>query len=158
MLAGGAVLAAPASANSQATSPYGTFNCSDGRIVEFFGMPVPHFPTQVGFLDGKGAVARWVATTNTGTLTVLDGAHKGQVIPFDIDEAGPANASRRVSAPDLSTLATCTRSEESSDTFQVDQGTADFLGLDSSYIGANVTSKDSFSLTVWVNPVQLAHR
>ena len=150
--------AAPAAANPQATAPYGTFTCSDGRTVDIFGIAVPQFPTQVGFIGGKGAVARWFGVQDIGSVTILDGAHEGEVFANDNAFTGPANHSRRASLPDLSMLATCTGTDDYSYHFAMDQESVDFLGLDSSYLGAQAHVEGTSSTTVWINPVQLAHR
>lgn len=152
------LVAAPAAANPQATAPYGTFTCSDGRTVDIFGIAVPRFPTQVGFIGGKGAVARWFGVQDTGAVTILDGAHAGEVFAIDNAFTGPANRSRRASPPDLSTLATCTGVEDYRYDFALDQESADFLGLDASYLGAQAHVEGTSSTTVWINAVQLAHR
>lgn len=163
-----ALMAAPASANSQATTSYGTFSCSDGRTAEFFGMPTPRFPEWVGFLDGRGVVAQWVANDADGTLTVLTGPHTAQVIPLDelnLD-FGPAPLPGRshrplpASASDLDAMFTsCTRVDQFDPSPTVlTQDDLDQLGLDSSYLGALVTVEGSASTTVWINRVQLSHR
>ncbi len=150
--------AAPAAANPQATAPYGTFACSDGRTVDIFGIAVPQFPTQVGFINGKGAVARWISAEETVTVTVLDGVHAGEVIAVDNDYAGAANKGARAPQPDLSQLATCSISESYDYEDVLTEETAGYVGLDASYVGATVNFTGSVTRTVWVNPVQLAHR
>jgi hypothetical protein len=152
------LLASPASANPQATSPYGTFECSDGRTIDIFGMDLGRFPTQVGFIDGKGAVARWIAIEETVTVTVLDGDHEGEVMVVENDFDAPANKGRRTIQPDLSQLATCAVAESFDYEDVLTEETVAYLGLDASYIGATVNFSGSNSRTVWVNPVQLSQR
>lgn len=168
LAAGPALMAAPASANSQATASYGTFSCSDGRTVEFFGMPTPRFPELVGFLDGRGVVAQWVANDADGTLTVLSGVHQGESIPLDALnlDFGPAPVPGRshrpppASATDLDgKFTSCTRTDQlDPNPTTLTQDDLDQLGLDSSYLGALVTVEGSASATVWINRVQLSHR
>ncbi|MFC6239732.1 hypothetical protein [Longivirga aurantiaca] len=152
------LLAAPASANPQATAAYGTFTCSDGRTFDIFGMDVPRFPSQVGFLGGKGAVARWIASEETVTVTVLDGVHANEVIAVDNDYAGAANKGARAPQPDLLRLATCSTSESYNYEDVLTAETAGYVGLDASYVGATVNFTGSATRTVWVNPVQLSKR
>lgn len=158
LLTGSVAVASPAVANSQATAPYGTFTCSDGRTFEIFGMPVLRFPSQVGFINDKGVLARWYAAQESGSVTVLDGPHAGEVVPFDNAFSGPINRSRRASQMDLSELATCSAVEQYSYTFTMDQERADYLGLDATYVGALVAATGSSTTTVYLNGNQLAHR
>jgi hypothetical protein len=168
LAAGPAVIVAPASANSEATVSYGTFSCSDGRTVEFFGMPAPRFPELVGFLEGRGVVAQWVANDADGTLTVLNGVHQGQSIALDTLnlDFGPAPLPGRshrpvpASATDLDDKFTsCTRTDhlDPSPT-TLTQEDLDQLGLDSSYLGAVVTVDGSANTTVWISRMQLSQR
>ena len=158
LLAGSVVVATPAVANSQATSPYGTFTCSDGRTFDIFGMPVLRFPSQVGFINDKAVVARWLDTLESGSVTVLDGVYVGQVIPFENSFSGPINRSRRASLTNLSELASCSTWEQYSYTFVMDEERAGYLGLDATYVGALVAATGSSTVTVWINAEQLAHR
>jgi hypothetical protein len=158
LLGASVLLAGPATANPQATNPYGTFECSDGRTLDIYGMDLPRFPGVVGFIDGKGAAARWFEGEEQVTVTVLDGAHAGEVIHADNVYSVPANPGRRTTEPDLSQLATCAV-EESFDYDEVlTETTAGYVGLDASYIGATVNFTGTASRTVWVNPVQLSKR
>jgi hypothetical protein len=150
-----------ASATSQATVSYGTFTCSDSRTFEVFGMAVPRFPAQVGFVDGRGIVARWFAGTETGRVTILA---TGEVIHFAINFEGPLNRSQRVAPLDFANLTSCT-SAGSRPLFgyTLTQWDVDYLGLDRlglhpPYAGALANIVDYDSTTVWVNPVQFAHR
>lgn len=148
-------------ANQQATTPYGTFECSDGRTFAITGMSTPRFPQLVGFMGGKGVVARWVESSASGTIEVLDGTHEGQVIDFSFPPfSGPANQSRRASAPDLSRLATCVTEGHDGGEFTLTADDVLALGLKPSveYIGAAVRVDQHFMTKVWINSAQLAAR
>lgn len=152
------LMAVPASANPQATAPYGTFTCSDGRTFDVFGIAVPRFPAQVGFVDGRGIVARWFVSSDRGSLTILDGDYAGDVISFDSHVSGPLNHSRRATPLDLANFTSCT-SEGSQDYQSVlTQSDIDILGLEAKYLGASARVVDASSTIVWVSPVQFAHR
>ena len=159
LVAASVLLATPASANPNATSSLGTFICSDGRTVDVVGMSSPRFPHQVGFVGGKAIVARWIAGQQTASIVFLDGAHAGEPPNLvDATFAGPGNEHSRASAPDLSAFASCTTGGLATYPFTMDQSTADYLGLDSSYVGANTMITENFSETVWINPLQLSKR
>jgi hypothetical protein len=161
-LADGA-LATPSAfaANQQATMPYGTFTCSDGRTFAITGMSAPRFPQLVGFMGGKGVVARWVESSASGTIEVLDGIHDGQAIAFSFPPfSGPANHSRRASAPDLSRLDTCVTEGHDAGEFTLTADDVMALGLEPGveYIGAGVRVEQTFMTKVWIQSTQLAAR
>ena len=108
------VLVAPSAlaGNQQATSPYGAFTCSDGRTFDITGMPSPRFPIQVGFMDGKGVVARWFDQSYYAKIVGPDQV-ASKAVPFAPDPfSGPVNKSRRASSLDLSGLATCISAQD----------------------------------------------
>ena len=158
-LALGAVMAPSALAgNHNATASYGTFTCSDGRVFDITGMPRPTFPIQVGFMDGKGVVARWFDQTYSAEIVEPAGV-AGVADPFAPDPfSGPANMSRRASTLDLSSLATCTNSGEATSPYVLDAEAATMFGLPDSYIGTAVMVHEVFSLTVYINAKQVAAR
>jgi hypothetical protein len=163
---GAAAAPAALAGNQQATTPYGTFECSDGSTHEIFGMPSPRFPIQVGFIGGKGVVARWFESEFNVTLLALYDANTEEEleIPNDVTAAegqfaGPANMSRRVSQPNLAGLVTCTKIEENlTYTMPLDQEAVDMFGLDDSYIDTEVMIEEDSKLTVYINPKQFAAR
>jgi hypothetical protein len=100
-----------------------------------------------------------VRNVDEGTLNVIDGEHAGDVRTFSLDISGPLNPGRRANTPDLSTLTPCsTGGGGTSEEFTLDPGSVDQLVLDPSYVGALVTVTDTWSETVWINPVQLSKR
>ena len=155
----GALVAPSALAgNQQATTPYGTFECSDGRTFDIAGMPSPRFPIQVGFMDGQGVVARW-----------FDQSFRAEIVaPDDVAEvaeafapdpfSGPVNKSRRASSLDLSGLATCSSAQDAVSRWVLDAETVSLFGLDESFIGASVDVHEVSSLTVYINAKQVAAR
>jgi hypothetical protein len=155
----GAVLAPSALAgNQQATTPYGTFECSDGRTFDITGMPSPRFPIQVGFMDGKGVVARWFDQAFSAKIVapkeVADVAVAYTPDPF----SGPVNRSRRAGALDLSGLATCSSAQDAVSSWELDAETVSLFGLDESFSGAVVDVQEVSSLTVYINAKQVAAR
>ena len=155
----GAVMAPSALAgNQQATTPYGTFTCTDGRTFDITGMPSPRFPIQVGFMDGRGVVARWFDQSFRAEIVapekVAAAAEAFAPDPF----SGPANNSRRASTPDLSGLATCTSTQDALSWWMLDAETAGLFGLDESFAGTLVEVHEESSLTVYINAKQVAAR
>jgi len=155
----GATLLMPTSASGAPPSTHvlGTYTCSDGRTLTFVGPDLPRFPTHTAFTGGKGVVGFWYADHETATMTVLDGAHAGEVKPITVDVSGPMN-SHAASTPDLSRLATCSLTEAETETFVLDAQYTEYFGLDASYVGALVFYDGVFSQTVWLNAVQLSKR
>lgn len=146
--------------NHQATAPYGTFTCSDGRTFDITGMPSPRFPIQVGFMDGKGVVARWFTQSYRAEIVGPDEV-AGDAVPFEPDPyAGFANMSRRASSPDLSRLASCTSSGEAMTEHALDAEAVAMFGLPVSSIDpeTEVLVHEVFSLTVYINAKQVAAR
>ncbi len=155
----GALVAPSALAgNQQATSPMAPSTCSDGRTFDITGMPSPRFPIQVGFMDGRGVVARWFDQSFRAEIVapdeVADVAEVFAPDPF----SGAANRSRRASSPDLSGLATCTSAQDAVNTWVLDAETVSLFGLDESFIGASVDVHEVSSLTVYINAKQVAAR
>ncbi len=124
-------------------------------------MNSPRFPQLVGFMGGKGVVARWVESSASGTIEVLDGIHRGQVIPFSFPPlSGPANQSRRASAPELSRLDSCVTEGHDSGEFTLTADDVLALGLEPAvgYTGAAVRVDQTFMTKVWITSAQLAAR
>ena len=103
-------------------------------------------------------MARWITGHQTASIVILDGAHADEIIPVNAIFTGPGNEHSRAAAPDFSALASCTTGGVATYPFQMDQSTADYLGLDASYVGANTMISEDFSETVWINAVQLSKR
>jgi len=161
LVLGASVLLSASASAAPAPVSYGFFTCSDGTSAEIFGKDTAHFPINVGFIDAKGVVARWVNEIVTGTFTVVsapDPGLIGDVLPVSTDNSGPATNSRRTSPPKLDGLAACSKTEA-----VVDQGTLTaedvvYFGLDPMYVGATVDVELDDTLTVWINSRQLAAR
>lgn len=155
----GAVMAPSALAgNQQATTPYGTFTCTDGRTFDITGMPSPRFPIQVGFMSGRGVVARWFDQSFRAEIVapaeVVPDAEVFAPDPF----SGAVNSSRRASTPDLSGLATCSSTQDALSWWVLDAETAAMFGLDESFAGTSVEVHEESSLTVYINAKQVAAR
>ncbi|NMM24858.1 MAG: hypothetical protein HHJ11_15465 [Phycicoccus sp.] len=162
-LLGASLLLAP-TATAAPPNPYplGTFTCVEGsssRTLDVSGVNLPRFPRQVGFVGGKAIVGRWMRNVDEGTLNVIEGPNGIEDISFSVDFSGPLNPGRQASTPDLSRLTPCsTGGGGISEQFTLDPGSVDQLGLDDNYVGALVTVTDTWSETVWINPVQLSKR
>jgi len=156
--AGPLLVPANAAAAPPNIAPLGAYVCSDGRTIDVSGVDRMRFPEQVAFVDGKGLVARWFATSAQGTVTILDGPHAGQVLSFDLTASGPANRHRTASSVDLTGLAPCVLSGHEAYTFSLPPEAAEQLGLDGSYVGTAANVDQTITQTAWFNPVQLSKR
>ena len=157
---GVALLTPPASAAPPNAADLGDLTCSDARTLQVDGVDLPHFPHQVGFVDGKGVVARWMHLFDSGSLTITATA---EVFPFDVELWGPTNPGRRTTEPDLLRLVECTISFAGSNTItltadDIAQLLALGVALDSTYVGAEATIEESGYETLYVDPVQLSRR
>lgn len=151
-----------ASANPQATEPIATLSCDGGPDIYVFGVPnsgfLDHSP--VGIIGGKGVVARWFEGTGSETI-VIDGDDTSPHVSVGGFEGPAGTESRRNPRPDLSRLTRCTSPEPEYYSFsgEVDEYLLEYLGIeDPSLIGADFTVEGEFSLTVYLNQVQLSHR
>jgi len=162
LLGASLLLSTPATAAPPNPSPLGTFTCVEGDsiwTIDVAGVNLPRFPHQVGFVGGKAVVGRWMTNVDEGTLNVIEGPNDAEVLAFSFDLSGPLNPGHQASTPDLSRLTACsTGGSGTTEPFALDQGSADVLGLDDSYVGALVTVTETWSETVWINPVQLSKR
>lgn len=165
-IAGGALLGAsllvapPALAgNQRATNPYGTFECSDGRTFDIYGMASPRFPIQVGFLDGKGVVGRWMHESYSAEIVApAEIAALANPNPVEEEHEGTLNRSRGQSPADLEGLASCVSSGAGEAQYLITADLASMFGLDDHHIGKTVTIAEEYALTVWINASQVAKR
>ena len=155
---GGLTAPAALAGNHNATASYGTFTCSDSRTFDITGIATPRFPIHVGFMDGKGVVARWFDQSYSAKI-VLPAEVADDAVAFAPDPfSGPATMSRRASSPDLSSLATCTSAGEATSPYTLDAAMAEMFGLPASSIGTPVMVHEAFSLTVYITTQQVAAR
>lgn len=160
-LAGGG--ASAASLNPNATVPLAELVCPGGQMLSVFGIDNGGQPVHStsGFVVGGGIAARWSSGEETGTLTINDGPHIGETIPYDTSFAGPiGTAAGRKPAPNLSRLVACALAGDPTfawtDTLREED--VEFLQLSEDYLGAGYSIVGSRSFTVYLMPEQLAHR
>jgi hypothetical protein len=160
LAAGGA---SAASLNPRATVSLAQLSCPGGQVLDVYGIANGGQPVHAtnGFVVGGAIAARWSTGEDTGTITIADGVHAGESIPYDEVFAGPVGTSAgRKPAPDLSRLVACT--SISDPTFEwtgtLSQEDIDFLGLAADYVGAAYSVTGSRTFTVYLVPEQLAHR